>query len=260
MSDVSDLGSLIAKADAGDPGAIDQLLIFAHRGDDDAIRWVEKKATDETDSDVAYYQYVAGKIYRCNDFARMDYKKAFDFFEAASKTSPLPLYELGRMYRDGAGTTQDYVKAFHCFKKAALQIPDAQFCLAEMYREGWGVEQNSENALSLYTKAAESGHHLAQFNIGLIKFALEKYTEAVVWWTKSAEQGCHQSQCNLGHLYEMGLGVERDKNKAMALWRQAALQGCPRSNQNFHAHNKLFFEDSFKTMVLHAKAFATLFF
>lgn len=256
---MNDFDNLIAKADAEDADAIEQLIILSNFGHADAILWVEKKATDIDEPDQAYYQYVAGMIYRCHDFEKMDYQKSFNFFEAASKQSPLPLFELGRMYRDGAGTPQDYVQAFNCFKKAAVQIPAAQGALADLYKEGLGVEKDLKKALSLYQEAAKSGDCRSQFNIGLIDFALDKYTEAAVWWTKSAEQGDMQAQCNLAHLYDVGLGVVRDENKAKQLWRQAAKKGCDKSAENLLQHNKLFFEDAFKSMVFHAKAFAALF-
>jgi len=62
-----------------------------------------------------------------------------------------------------------------------------------MFKEGRGVEQDYKKAYVLFKKAAMAGNASAQFN--------------------------------LGALYDMGLGCEEDKEKAIEWCRKASFQG-----------------------------------
>jgi TPR repeat protein len=80
----------------------------------------------------------------------------------------------------------------------------------------------------LYGQAAEQGHALALFNLGLCYGkgeGVEKdETEAARLYGQAAEQGDAGAQCNLGNCYALGKGVEADKAQVAWLFGQAAEQ------------------------------------
>ena len=47
------------------------------------------------------------------------------------------------------------------------------------------------------------------------------YALAATWYRKAAEQAHTRAQINLAHLYETGLGVEKDPVTALRWYRQA---------------------------------------
>lgn len=58
-------------------------------------------------------------------------------------------------------------------------------------------------------------------------YAAGDYPRAQELWLSRARAGDTDAQINLGHLYESGLGVERDRRQALVWYRQAAEQGNP---------------------------------
>ena len=50
----------------------------------------------------------------------------------------------------------------------------------------------------------------------------QDYKKALEWYTKAAEQGDAEAQYNLGVIYEEGLGIEKDMQKAKHFFKQAA--------------------------------------
>lgn len=75
-------------------------------------------------------------------------------------------------------------------------------------------------AVHWYRLAAEGGHPVAQFNLGVIyatgQGAPEDDAEAVFWLRKAAEQGHVVAQYNLGQMYANGDGVPEDRVEAYA--------------------------------------------
>lgn len=58
------------------------------------------------------------------------------------------------------------------------------------------------------------------------------FATAIAEWLPLAEAGDPEAQFNLGAVYESGLGVAADPNKAMGWYAQAAGQGHPRAQYN----------------------------
>ncbi len=73
--------------------------------------------------------------------------------------------------------------------------------------------------------AAQAGDPEAQTNVGEIferGLGGEANPEAaVVWYQKAADQGFSRALFDLGTLYEQGQGVEKDRMKALNLYRRA---------------------------------------
>ena len=84
---------------------------------------------------------------------------------------------------------------------------------------------NYKTALKIWLPAAESGEADAQNTVGEI-FEQGLGTEpnfevAALWYQRAAEQGHKGALVNLATLYETGSGVEKDKLKALNLYREA---------------------------------------
>jgi hypothetical protein len=112
------------------------------------------------------------------------------------------------------------------FKVAADQgHAVAQFNLGLMYEHGRGVPQSDKEAAVWYRKAADHGDAGAQFNLGLMYYhgrgVPQSDNEAAVWCRKAADQGHASAQYNMGIMYAKGIGVPLDLDNALH-WLQKA--------------------------------------
>jgi TPR repeat protein len=73
-----------------------------------------------------------------------------------------------------------------------------------------------------YTAAAEQGHAEAQNSVGSGLQADKKFAEARQWYEKAAGQNHALATNNLAYLYDLGLGVAQDRQRAFQLYSQAA--------------------------------------
>uniref|UniRef100_UPI0035A02633 tetratricopeptide repeat protein n=1 Tax=Glaesserella sp. TaxID=2094731 RepID=UPI0035A02633 len=55
------------------------------------------------------------------------------------------------------------------------------------------------------------------------------FQTALTIWTSYAEKGNKRAQSNLAFMYFKGMGVEKDWDKAKALFEQSAAQGLPQA-------------------------------
>lgn len=84
---------------------------------------------------------------------------------------------------------------------------------------------NYQAALNVWREQAEAGDKEAQNYLGEIYMrglgTTPKYDLAAFWFGKSADQGFDRAMINLGYLYENGLGVEKNPEKALSLYRKS---------------------------------------
>ncbi|MBP5695267.1 MAG: SEL1-like repeat protein, partial [Treponema sp.] len=108
----------------------------------------------------------------------------------------------------------------------------------ELFEEGdyYAIREEWPRAVELFTKAAELGHSMAQFNLGLsyeLGNGLEKdQAKAIEWYTKAAKQGNECAQYNLAICYEEGSGVEKDMRKAVKWYKESAELGFAPAQYN----------------------------
>lgn len=90
-------------------------------------------------------------------------------------------------------------------------------------------------AFSLYTQAANDGNSYSQCMLGYMYEngvgVTRDLDRAVSWYEKAAYQGLKEAQFNLGNMYYMGKGVTQNKETARSWWRKAADQGYPQAQQ-----------------------------
>lgn len=80
----------------------------------------------------------------------------------------------------------------------------------------------TEQELQEKLTAAENGDSNAMNEIGVHYYQLEDYSQAKEWFLKAAELDNIYAIGNLGMLYQQGLGVEKDLNKAFECYQNAA--------------------------------------
>jgi TPR repeat protein len=139
------------------------------------------------------------------------------------------LFKLGQAYERGHdGLPKDSALAFESFLRSAeMGHARAQLRVGFYYDAGLGLPSaNATFAANWYRKAAEQGEPKAMFSLGL---ALAKGNtefgkrpdEAAVWFERAAEKGYDRAMYNYGYCLEMGLGVEKDLERALNLYNKA---------------------------------------
>lgn len=175
-------------------------------------------------------QYQLGGCYEFALGVKEDYKESAKWYQkAAEQGFAIAQYHLGIYYEEGIGVAQDYAEAVKWYRKAAEQgHAVAQRELGDSYSFGEGVAKDYTEAIKWYQKAADQDDVDAQFRIGDIYMnvdEVEDYAQAVRWYRKAAERGHYGAQYCLGTCYEMGLGVEEDREVAIKWYQEAAEQG-----------------------------------
>lgn len=126
----------------------------------------------------------------------------------------------------------EVMKAVH--NRAADVGPTTLFDLGMQYYEGWGGSpKNYDKAVLWFRRAAEAGHMLAQFNLGVcydegIGVALDQ-RQSLAWFLRAAEAGYAEAQSAVGRHYFNGEGVRQDKQRALMWYRRAADAGHVRA-------------------------------
>ena len=110
-------------------------------------------------------------------------------------------------------------------RKAEAGDVESQFRLGSLYDMGYGGPAMASETEKWYKLAAEAGHSEAQNSMGSIYQAEKRYTEALPWYEKAAAQNNALAINNLAYLYDEGLGVEQDREKARKLYLKSANLG-----------------------------------
>ncbi len=135
----------------------------------------------------------------------------------------------------------DFVKAMNAYNKgdflgALTELTplaeqgdvEAQYGLGVMYNEGQGVQKNIKLAIKWFEKSARQGNPYAQYNLGVIFRDSERHRDYGVsfrWFEKSASQGLDVAQYNFAHMFQEGLGTNKNYQSAIDWFKKAAEQG-----------------------------------
>lgn len=107
-------------------------------------------------------------------------------------------------------------------EKAKANDAEAQFRVANAYDSGRGAPRDGKEAMRWYLAAAAQGHAEAQNSVGSGLQADKKFAEARPWYEKAAGQNHALATNNLAYIYDLGLGVTQDRQRAFQLYSQAA--------------------------------------
>jgi uncharacterized protein len=90
--------------------------------------------------------------------------------------------------------------------------------MARLHHIGGGMRKDEEKAVEWYRKAAEQGHGMAQYALGIMyergDGVLPSKLAAAEWYHKAATRGVPVAQYNLGVMFAKGEGVDRDLTQA----------------------------------------------
>ncbi len=219
------LGWYLKGAEQAHPAALWSMAQLLQHGDGDAAFSCLEQAAR---LGVVPAQHALGQAYLEGGRVSQDFKRAAHWLQlAAEQGSADAQCALAGLYAAGQGVAQDMPQAVHWYSAAAAQQePKAQWSLGRIFAAGGeGVAPNPRQASAWCKKAANAGYAPAQATMGLLSAKAKKYEQAVFWWAPSAAQGDPEAQFNLANAYRLGLGLERDLERAFGLMLQAADQG-----------------------------------
>jgi TPR repeat protein len=102
----------------------------------------------------------------------------------------------------------------------------AQTTLGQLYEKGYGVEQDIDEAIFWYGQASLQGEHWAKVKLAdLYSKDSKKYNLAKQYFHELANSGELYAQMRLAQMYEQGFIVEKNVQKALYWYKQAAMQG-----------------------------------
>jgi TPR repeat protein len=189
------------------------------------------------DKDDISAQFYLGGMYYDGQEAPQDMLESMRWSRRAARKGHCDAqFQIGRMYFKGEGVPKEnYNKALRYFIMAAEQgHVTAINYVGSLRFAGLGKEKNKTDALHWYEKGAKLGHHLAQFNLGMMyiyerKIGINKL-EGFKWIESAANQGLSVAQMTLGRIYEKGeCGAAQDFKEALKWYLKAADKRFPRA-------------------------------
>ncbi|KAI8885312.1 HCP-like protein, partial [Backusella circina FSU 941] len=200
-----------------------------------AFKWHRLAA----DIGVTDAHYRLGVFYQEGRGVQKDYKMAVDLYQKATKKEHEgACYRLGQLYQYGKGVELNYSKAYRFYKTAAdmshLEAHKVLNITLEIKLQSNGdkeencfdpFSQEYQDSFLMYRYVAEHGDTEVQFKVG---FGYEhsvsepNYVEAYNWYSLAAKSSHREAMYRLGLLYEKGLGIFQDYQKANQLYYQAS--------------------------------------
>lgn len=236
-------------AEQGNQQALESLIRIAEQGDVDlqlylanfykagkfvkvdsleVYKWYFKAA--EAGNAQALFQL--GLIYEKGKGVTADKTEAFNYFiKAAECGSSDAQFYLGKIYLKGDGVEKNCDEAIKYFKRAAdTGHANALFALGEIYDSGEDGCYNHEESVKWYNRAAELGDIHLKYKVGAVLLQSKDRStadsaDAVRWLTEAANAGNPKANYALALAFEDGLGVQKDKTKAIAYYKAAAENG-----------------------------------
>lgn len=193
----------------------------------EGMKWITKAAEQ---GDFFAQRDLALK-YRDGSIPRAETKAAYWLLKLAERGDKGSMYSIADYYESGVGVEQNDAEALHWYRKVSEQghaIADDR--IGVFYENGrGGTIQNYLEAIKWYKKSGERGYGVPYYRIGLLfesgKGVKQNYSQAIYWYSKSLEirDGCgdEHKATHLARLYENGLGVAKDIEKAKKLYQFA---------------------------------------
>ena len=96
---------------------------------------------------------------------------------------------------------------------------------AELLAKGRGVPKDLGKALEWYRKAADLGNVYAMYNMGWYLEKAGNLEKARACYEQAKAENMDSAYWSLGRMYEEGLGVDQDLERAYTLYRDGAKRG-----------------------------------
>ncbi len=207
--------------------------LLEYESDDVPIEYLSLKDSDlrmlAEEKNDRYAQSMMGDRYGQNIFdgTWKAPKKAFYWYKkSAEQGFAKAQRKLSNCYLLGMGTPKDTKEAVKWMQKAVEQNSSmAQYEMGLMLIRGDGVPKSYKKAAVLIKKAAVRGVVMARVILGLMHVhgdGVEKNYQEAIYWFKKAEMLTTSAQYNVGVMYRDGLGVHRDRQKAIRAFNAAS--------------------------------------
>ncbi len=153
-----------------------------------------------------------------------------EYTQEALNDNPEAYFQLGKIYFEGKLVFKDYKKALEYFSAAShLGHIQGTYNLALFYLSKKTPYHDAQKALSYFLELARKGHAPSQNRVGMYLTAgiiLEKnFKDAVKWYEASSKQGYINAQCNLAFMYASGKGVWQNMGRAHAFAKPGYKKG-----------------------------------
>lgn len=168
-------------------------------------------------SDVGQFNYALVQLKE-----KKNVESAEHYFKmSAEQDNPSAMYNLSKMYEN----KDPQIAAEYMKQAAELGLPEAEVSYGLMLQNGIGVPKNTREALKYYKSAAKKGNSDGQYNLGLLLSLSLQFDYAARMFKKASDQGHELAALNLASLYQKGLGVELNPQKAMKYYHIASQSG-----------------------------------
>lgn len=175
-------------------------------------------------------EHMIGFLYQ----KQKDSHNAFIWYKKAAEKGYVPSESIvGTYYLNGNAGTVDVKKGLSLIESAASKgYAEAIHNLAVLHERGIGVQQNIAYAFELYCDAAERGYFLSQYRVATA-FAVEKKQDLITcaaedilqWLLQGAKKGRKMCNSLAASMLFNGIGVDRDVETALELYKLGAEQG-----------------------------------
>lgn len=224
--------------DIKDAYCINEIADLYYYGNDELKYKVDYKKAFE----LYTMAYEKGNLYSTNKIAEMyikgrgvkvDYNLAYKYAkEALDKNYNRANWTMGILYHYGYGVNKDVNKALQYYKEAYKNSKeDFIFDFARLHVDGieGALEPDYNKAIKLFNEYILNNpiHYSALYNISLSYHKLKDYENAFKYIKKALAVLPKKSLYNrvIAYYYKMGLGVEKDLNKAIKHYEVAHEQG-----------------------------------
>lgn len=100
-----------------------------------------------------------GHLYFHGTGVAVDYKKAIEYWELASRLDLMSLFNIGECYYFGHGVNENKIKAIEIFETCSQKgLIDATYRLGMFYKDGLNVSKDETKALEYFKKGAAFDH------------------------------------------------------------------------------------------------------
>lgn len=181
-------------------------------------------AADKDDIDSIFK---LGKMFLNGVNIETNWGKAYHYFDkGVQRDHPPSIIKLGYIYEHSIGKYRDLIKAAECYNVAAEKGEYIGYVhLGYLYEYGIGVDKDVKEAERLYRLAVD---HNLPAGINRLAKILEqqgsKY-EAFDLYNMASDLGYPKAIFCLAKCYENGIGTDKDLNRALILYSDAAKKG-----------------------------------
>ena len=186
--------------------------------------WIEDNSADVNSSDL----FEQAKAYDLGIGVEEDKHKAASLYrEAMNQGDKSAKHNLAMLLVTEEGDLSDKPTGIQMLQELANEGETYSILsLGGCYMNGQGVKQDIDRGLELYHTASNMGLGIATYSIAAYHFnECHDIETGMTYCEKAAEQGFALAASILEQLYEEGMGVEKDMDKAMTYMKRAAELG-----------------------------------